>query len=577
MSRYPFLLCLPWFLATGSGCVPSGSKSGKSADRDTTGRVWFADVSAEVGLDFVHDAGTVGDYFMPEIMGSGVALLDFNRDDRLDVYLVQNGDEGAREKNQLYRQGSDGRFINVSTGSGLDVSGRGMGAAAGDVNNDGWPDVLVTEYGRTRLFLNRRDGTFVDVTEAAGIDNPFWGTSASCVDFDRDGWLDLVIVNYVVYSATRPCSDQGGRRDYCGPSVFPGMVTKLYRNLGVTSQPGPSVRFRDVTVSSGLGTLSGPGLGVVCADFDGDRWPDIFIANDGRPNFLWINQQDGTFREEAVFRGLAYNAMGQAQADMGIGIGDVDGDGLFDLYVTHLTDELHVLWRQGPRGQFMDRTAEAGLAHPDWRSTGFGTVMGDFDQDGFLDLAQVNGRVKFLDGPSGPGESFWQTYRGRNQLFASDGSGGFRDISASNEPFCGAPGVARGLATGDLDNDGALDFLVATVAGPAKLYRNVVPGRGHWLLIRAVDPALGGRDAYGAEVTVIAGKRRWVRLIQSGHSYLSSSDPRAHVGLGSTQRVDRLEVVWPDGSEEIFPGTAADRVIVLSRGDGEMKTKGVSR
>jgi hypothetical protein len=252
---------------------------------------------------------------------------------------------------------------------------------------------------------------------------------------------------------------------------------------------------------------------------------------------------------------------------MGIALGDVDGDRLFDLYVTHLTDELHVLWKQGPRGQFLDRTAAAGLASPDWRSTGFGTVMGDVDADGALDLAQVNGRVKFLDGPSPAGESFSDAYRERNQLFANDGAGRFHDISRDNDSLCGAPVVARALAAGDIDNDGGLDLLVTVVAGPARLYRNVAPGRGHWLLVQAVDPALGGRDAYGAEITAVAGERRWTRLVQAAHSYLSSSDPRVHFGLGAAARVDRIEVVWPDGSEEVFPGIDADRIVVLRRGE----------
>ncbi len=563
-------------LAAPPGCTPSARDGGPTSG-PASAPPWFADVTDEVGLDFVHEAGTVGDYFMPEIMGSGAALLDFDGDGRLDIYLIQNEDApedsgAARDRpaarNRLYRQGGDGRFADVTDASGLGVAGRGMGVAVGDVTNDGRPDVLVTEYGGARLFLNRSGETFDDVTRAAGIDNPFWGTSAAFFDFDRDGWLDIIIANYVVYSPTRPCSDQAGQRDYCGPAPFPGSAARLFRNLGATPGEASSVRFRDVTVASGLGELSGPGLGVICADFDGDRWPDIFIANDGKPNFLWINRRDGTFAEEALYRGVALNAMGQAQADMGIAIGDVDGDALFDLYVTHLTDELHVLWKQGPRGQFTDRTAVSGLARPSWRSTGFGTVMGDFDHDGALDLAQVNGRVKFLAGPSPPGTPFWNAYAERNQLFANDGNGVFRDVSRANDALCGTPAVGRALAVGDVDGDGALDLLVTVVEGRARLYRNVAPSRGHWLMVRAVEPALGGRDAHGAEITVIAGSRRWARLIQPAASYLSSNDPRAHFGLGDVARVDRIEVIWPDGSEAVFPGTDADRVVVLERGNG---------
>jgi hypothetical protein len=314
---------------------------------------------------------------------------------------------------------------------------------------------------------------------------------------------------------------------------------------------------------------------VICADFDGDGWPDIFIADDAQPNQLWINQRDGTFTEQAIARGVAYNGLGRAQGNMGVALGDVDGDGLFDLFVTHLTEETHTLWRQGPRGLFHDRTAAAGLANPAWRGTGFGTVLADFDHDGALDLAVVNGRVARakLATPAasvttavGP---FWSWYAERNQLFANEGTGRFRDVSAQNEPFCAEARVSRGLACGDIDGDGALDLLVTAVAGPARLYRNVAPRRGHWLLVRAFDPALR-RDAFGAEITVEAGQRRWRRWLNPGYSYLCSNDPRAHFGLGDAERVDAIEVVWPDGTVESFPGGPTDRLVVLRKGEGNL-------
>jgi enediyne biosynthesis protein E4 len=550
------------------------------ADDEPSAPPWFRDVTEECGLRFVHDAGPTGGYFMPQIMGSGAALFDFDNDGRLDVYLLQNGGPDSRSTNRLFRQEADGRFKDVSAGSGLDVAGYGMGAAVGDVNNDGRPDVLVTEYGRLRLFLNNGDGTFTDVTKEAGLGSVAWGTSACFFDYDRDGWLDLVVVNYLDYSPSRPCGD-ARKPDYCHPNAFGGTVARLYHNLGPLqgknegrgAKAAAPVRFEDVTLKSGLGRLPGPGLGVVCADFDGDGWPDIFVANDSKPNHLWINQKDGTFKEEAVLRGLAYNALGRAQANMGVALGDVSGGGRFDLYVTHLTEETNTLWRQGPRGLFRDETAAAGLAGSRWRGTGFGTVLGDFDHDGALDLAVVNGRVaRSAAPPAGdfPPDlaPFWRDYAERNQLFANEGGGRFRDVSPENKPFCGTAAVARGLACGDLDGDGALDLLVTTVAGPARLYRNVAPNRGHWLLVRALDPALK-RDAYGAVVTVRAGGRRWRRWVNPGSSYLCSNDPRAHFGLGPAERVDAVEVLWPDGSAEVFPGGAADRVVVLRKGEGK--------
>src|SRR5207244_5374769 len=326
-----------------------------------------------------------------------------------------------------------------------------------------------------------------------------------------------VIVNYVAYDPAKPCLKPGEPRDYCGPNMLPGQVARLYRNTGVTGQ-GSGVRaaprFEDVTAASGLGRLPGPGLGVVCADFDGDGWPDILVANDGDANRLWINRHDGTFSDEAGPRGLAVNRIGASDGNMGIALGDVAGSGLFDVFITHLTDETHTLWVQGPRGRFADRTAQAGLTRRHWRGTGFGAVLGDFDHDGTLDLALVNGRVAKMTTPAnGSLGPHWNAYAERNQLFANEGAARFRDISPQNSPFCGVANVGRGLAYGDIDGDGAIDLLVTTVAGRARLYRNVAPNRGHWLLVRTVDPKLGGRDAYGAEVRVRAGGRTWLRLI----------------------------------------------------------------
>jgi hypothetical protein len=528
---------------------------------------WFADVTDKVGLNFLHDAGPVDSYFMPQIIGSGAALFDFLPDGRIKyIYLLENGGpKGA--KNQLFEQQTNGTFKNVSSGSGLDIAGYNMGVAIGDVNNDGLPDVLVTQYGGIKLFLNNGDGTFSDVTETAGLKNPGWGCSAAFFDYDRDGLLDLVVVNYVAFDRSVSCPGHDKQPDYCGPNVFPGQIARLFHNLGpIAGARGKSVRFEDVTEKSGLGAMPGRGLGVVCADFDGDGWPDILVANDGQANRLWINRHNGTFADEAALRGLDLNRAGVAEANMGIALGDVEGRGLFDVVITHMTEETHTLWRQDPRGAFEDRTANAGLTRTRWRGTGFGTVLADFDQDGALDLAVVNGRVLRHHGANSSLGPYWSRYAERNQLFANDGSWGFRDVSVENTALCGTPNVARGLACGDVDGDGALDLLVTTVAGKARLYRNVAPNRGHWLLVRAVDPRLGGRDAYGAEIRVRAGGRSWLRFINPGGSFLSSSDVRAHFGLGSVKRIDQIEVQWPDGKTETFPGGPVDRRIVLSKG-----------
>jgi hypothetical protein len=557
------------------GCQPAAQPGPSPADYDPDDgppvAPWFEDVTEESGLNFVHDAGPLGSYFMPQAIGSGAAVFDLNNDGRLYIYLLQNGGPGSHSTNRLYQPLPGGGFKDVSAGSGLDIAGYNMGVAIGDVNNDGLPDVLVTQFNGVKLFLNNGNGTFTDITLEAGLDNPGWGASAAFLDFDRDGWLDLVVVNYVDYDPTWHCAP-AGRPEYCAPRTFRGRVTRLFRNLGRAAPgkaEGKGVRFEDVTESSGLGRLPGPGLGVVCADFDGDGWPDIFIANDGEANRLWINQHDGTFRDEAVKRGVAYNAMAQAEAGMGIALGDFHGDGLFDLYATHLTEETNTLWRQGPRGFFRDRTALSHVARTRWRGTGFGAIAGDFNQDGALDLAVVNGRVRKADVSAneslGP---HWGHYAERNQLLLNDGTGRFRDVSPWNRAFCGTPNVARGLAAGVFDDKrGALDLLVTTIAGRARLYRNCCPERGHWLLVRAVDPRRGGRDAYGAEVRVQAGDKQWFRLINPCSSFLCSNDPRAHFGLGAVDRVEAIEVRWPeDGTIETFAGCNADRLVVLSKG-----------
>ncbi len=557
-------------LILAGGCGPAAVPT--EAPPSLSEPPWFEDVTDRVGLHFTHDCGPITpEYFMPQIAGSGCAFLDFDGDGRLDIYLIHNGGPGGA-KNQLFHQEKDGTFRDVSAGSGLDVAGYGMGVAVGDVNNDGRPDVLLTEYGATRLFLNEGDGHFREITREAGLDNPLWATSAAFFDFDRDGWLDLVVVNYLDYDRSIPCTGRGGPRDFCGPNMFPGTVARLYRNRGRVGTAG--VQFEDVTLKAGLTAARGKGLGVLCADFNGDGWPDIFAANDMMANHLWINQHDGTFKEEALTRGVATIIGGATAANMGIAWADVDHSGLPALFVTHIIDEPHTLWKQEPRGFFQDRTVSAGLA-AGGRSTGFGTAFVDLDRDGWPDLAFVNGGV-LRNRDANPADPFWAQYAQRNQLFANTGGGKFRDVSASNPALCGFPFVGRGLAVGDFDNDGAPDLLITEIGGRARLLRNIAPAQGHWLAVRALLP-LAHRDAYGAEVTVRAGEHSYWRLLTPGTSYASSNDPRGHFGLGPHGRYDAIDVLWPDGRAETFEGGAADRAIELRQGEGkEQKPHGSS-
>lgn len=546
----------------GLGPVSAATNGGASPLPEV---LWFDDVTARTKLTFKQNPGATGAYHMPESIGSGGAWLDFDQDGRLDIYLLHGAPAEAGVRHQLFHQEADGTFKDVSAGSGLDVTGPGMGVAVGDVNNDGRPDVLLTEVGRARLFLNQGGGRFADVTGSAGIDNSRWGTSAAFLDYDRDGWLDVVIANYVDYSPTTRCYDSKGQVEFCGPQGMAGTATRLFRNRGQAA-PG---QFEDTTVPSGLVKKIGPALGVLCADFDGDRWVDILVADDGMANRLYVNRRDGTFGEEAVQRGLAFNAFGTAVANMGIAYGDVDGNGLSDLFIPHVSWEQPALWFQGPAGLFLDETVNAGLANLRLRGTGFGAVLADFDHDGDVDLAVANGRIRrgepmppFLAGM----DPFWEPYAQPNQLMINDGTGRFREVLCP--VFGRASAVGRGLASADFDNDGGVDLLVMNTGAPARLWRNVATAGGHWLTVRAVEPVLGGRDAYGAEVTVVAGARRWRQLIQPGSSYLVSNDPRAHFGLGSATVYDRIEVVWPDGTEERFPGGEGNRSLTLRHGTG---------
>lgn len=538
---------------------------------------WIEDVTERWKVDFVHEVGPVGSYYMPESIGSGAAILDLDGDGRMDLFLLQNGGPTSAAKHQLYQQTDAGGFRNVSEGSGLDIPGRGMGVAVGDVDNDGRPDVLITEVDQVRLFRNLGGGRFAEITGGAGIVNPHWGTSVAFFDYDRDGWLDCLIVNYIDYSESNLCYDPQGRRTYCGPSGFPGVAPRLFRNLGRPSDGTVAVRFEDVTVRAGLAGLAGPGLGVVCADVNGDHWPDALIANDGQMNWLLINQGNGTFTEEAARRGIAYNEMGATQANMGVALGDVDGDGLFDVLITHLHTETHALWRQGPRGLFQDRTTRSRVAASTWRGTGFGAVFADLDSDGAPDLVIVNGAIKrhAIDPPplgKANRDPFWNGFEQRSQVFVNDGRGVFSDVSAQHLPFTGTAAVARGLAVGDFDHDGGPDLVVTRLAAPARVYRNVAP-RGHWLLVHPRLPQHGDRDAYGAEIRITAGGTVRTAWINPSQSYLCSNDPRAHFGLGSHSRVEAIEVVWPDGAEEAFGPADANQVITVRQGSGRAVPK----
>jgi len=514
--------------------------------------------------EFKHEMPADSSYYMPESTGSGIAFLDFDNDGDLDVYAINGASRitdqtGQGAVNRLFRL--DGhRYVDVTDGSGLGDGGFGMGVAVGDIDNDGRVDVFVTNVGADALYHNL-GSTFVNVTATAGLPaDSAWGASAVFLDYDADGWLDLFVVNYLALDQVVNCPTPAGAAEFCGPMAYPGAADHLYRNLG-------GGVFEDVTQATGIGSRVGPGLGVVAEDFDSDGHIDIYVSNDGEPNFLWRNLGDGTFEEVAVRRGVAVNVFGLAEAGMGIAVGDVDSDGFPDLFVTHLFAESNTLYRNDGAGFFLDETMGRGLHTPSIPYTGFGTGMFDLENDGDLDIIVANGRINRGPTAEGAPDEFFRDYAEPNSLFQNDGEGVFSDESAKHPALIQRPGMSRGLALGDFDNDGAIDAIIMETGRGLRLLRNE-SATGHWVGLSVTDPTLGGRDVIGAQVTLWWNGRMARRSVNPGYGFLSSNDPRIHFGLGSATVFDSLVVRWPGGEIENFFGGPADQWLTIQRGKG---------
>jgi len=540
----------------------------------------FREAAEEVGLKFHHFTGTMGQYFMPEIMGAGVALFDYDNDGDLDVYLVQGTmldpsedprkakfppPPGWKPGNRLFRNllSETGKleFVDVTEKAGVGHVGYGMGVAVGDYDNDGFQDLYVTNFGHNVLYHNNGDGTFTDVTVQAGVDDPRWSTSAAWVDYDRDGRLDLFVANYLDFTVkgNKQCYASTGERDYCTPKMYQPVPARLFHNRGDGT-------FEDVTESAGIGAAIGPGLGVVCADFNSDGWPDIYVANDGAAAHLWINQRNGTFKEQGLLSGTAYNAEGAPQAGMGVAAGDFDNDGDEDIFKTNLTNEGGNLYVNDGRANFYDASAEFGLLQPTVPYTGFGTEWFDYDNDGYLDLFIANGAVNRIESLRGSPYPFHQN----NQLFRNEGDGKkFREITGVAGPALALSEVSRGAAFGDVNNDGAIDVVVANNNGPARLLLNQTRSlnHNHWLAVR-LEAANGNRFAIGAKVEVRLRGRKLLRRAHTDGSYLSANDVRVHFGLGESAKIERLTVLWPDGRGEEWDRVDADRMVTIRQGTG---------
>lgn len=568
-----------------SGIHASNREIVRGAARLVPAAPLFVEAAAVSGLAFTHVNGASGQYYMAEQMGAGAALFDYDNDGDLDVFFVQGGPAFAEAtagrppeaasvarttgpSSRLFRNdltvAKNGTrtlgFTDVTERAGLALRTYGMGAAIGDYDNDGALDLFVTGFGAATLLRNNRNGTFSDVTAAAGVVDTLWSTSAAFADYDRDGRLDLFVARYLDFTiaSNKVCHDAVGARDYCSPRSYKPLPSRLYRNEG-------DGRFKNVTDAAGVSKAYGAGLGVVTGDYNGDGWPDFYVANDATANNLWINRRDGTFADEGLLSGAALNAAGNPEGSMGIASGDLNLDGHEDLFVTNIIGETHAVYLNDGHGVFDDARVAAGLGAATAAFTGFGTDWFDYDNDGLLDLFIANGAVNIVASQRGQPLPF----RMRNQLFRNTGAGRFRETSAEAGDAFQQPGIGRGAAFGDLDNDGDVDVVVTNNGGAALLLLNQARqdvSANHWLQI-GVRQTAANRFGFGAWVGVERqGKATLWRRVRTDGSYLSASDARLHFGLGTSPTVDAIVVQWPDGERERWTAVTGDRLLTLTRG-----------
>ncbi len=507
--------------------------------------------------------------YIIETTGTGVAIFDYDNDGWPDIFLV-NGTtlesstgQGA-PTNHLYHNNHDGTFTDVTKAAGLEATGWGQGVCVGDYDNDGWEDLYVTYYGHNRLFHNER-GVFQDVSDKASVSGSkqAWGSGCAFVDYDRDGKLDIMVANYVDFDvSTAPLPGQGtscvwkGIPVMCGPNGLKHASNALYHNRGDGT-------FEDVSVKSGISKADGfYSLSVSTLDYDNDGWPDIYVACDSRPSILYHNNHDGTFTDVAVVAGAAFNEDGREQAGMGSTIADYDGDGRLDIFKTNFSDDTATLYRNNGDGTFTDMTFSAGLGLRT-KYLGWGTMFLDIDNDGWPDILLVNGHVY----PEVDKHHLGADYEEPRILYRNNGNGTFTDISESAGTGITARSSARGLAVGDLWNDGRMSAVVSNMNARPSLLVNDVRNGNHWIAIKTVGTK-SNRDGIGARLTLRVGKRTLVDEVRSGSSYDSQSDLRVHFGLGANARVDSLEVRWPNGDSERFSELKVDAVNTVIEGAG---------
>jgi hypothetical protein len=524
--------------------------------------VQFSNIAEKAGIHFKHQNGATPEKHLPETMGGGGLFFDYNNDGWLDLFLVNGGSfvdkrVAAGARHRLYRNNGDGKFTDVTESSGIGISGFGMGACAADYDNDGRTDLYVTAVGANKLYHNTGKNSFTDVTNVAGVAAGMWSTSCAFGDIDNDGDADLYVARYVDFTVSnnKVCI-LVERRAYCHPHLYNPLPDLLYRNNGDGT-------FTDISRESGIGTVSGNGLGVVFGDYDNDGLVDIYVANDSTPNFLFHNKGKGVFEEVGIRAGVAMGAGGQPLAGMGTDMGDIDGDGLLDIFVTNLSQQTHNLYRNLGKGLFDDITFQSNVARLTLPYVGFGAAFLDYDNDMDLDLAIANGDV--IDNVGLLRDQ--ATYEQLNLLLRNDGSGKFTDAGPESGPGFALKKPSRGLAVGDIDNDGDLDILITNVGQSADLLRNEGGNRSNSLLVRTIGTK-SAREGIGARLKLTVGGKVLRREVKTASSYLAQNDPRIHFGVGKSPRADQLDILWPSGVVDVVRDINANQIITVQEGAG---------
>jgi enediyne biosynthesis protein E4 len=558
--------------------TPSGQGNNKKEEGNAS-HPRFTDVTAKLGLHYQNQASHTSRKYLIETMGPGVALFDYDNDGRLDIFVANGAPlkdptpkgtipekTGPPYWNRLYHQKPDGTFEDVTELAGLQGAGYGMGVAVGDYDNDGYEDLYVTAYGANKLYHNNGDGTFTDVTEKAGVRGSGWSTSAAWIDLDGDGLLDLVVVRYVQWDFDDLwCGEhKEGYRAYCHPDFFKPIAPLVYHNDG-------NGHFSEVSEKVGI-AKPGKGLGIALADYDRDGRTDIFVANDSVPEFLYHNKGGGTFEEVGLISGVALDGEGHTYAGMGVDFADYNNDGLPDLVVTDLANQMYAVYRNNGDGTFVYESYPSGIGRMTMTHSGWGVRLLDYDNDGWKDLLIAQGHD--LDTI----ELTFPNLRYREPMLLAHNNGlGFTDVSAEAGSVFREAWVGRGMAVGDIDNDGRLDAVVATNEGPLYVLRNETPTSNHWLLLSLVGHR-SNRDAIGAEVRVVTGKTAQMATVTTAGSYLSSSDKRVHFGLGKETVAQTIEIRWPSGARQTLKNVSGDQILKVDEPvDGEAKSKADNR